>query len=364
MMPPFQHLVPWKRIWGVVVGLGLIAGAIVLFLRPSVSTPDSTGKSAGSAPAGLPADSAREDMETANIPLVAAEELPLAARVELAPAEYDARLTALTEAVRADRDAGEEARPRIPALLESTEPMDQVIGLAQMAGLGQLDAQQDLARHPPEVVLAAVDLCASQFGESAARSLLDQWMADMGGAQAAAGMAHNLLLEARLPYGGGSTALELMIGVNDPQAIFVGLYEFAVNSKLPAAVRTEALVRLRDHVEPDAYRTYVGECADLAQQNGDAWAVRAERLRERLDAPMEAGAYVEAALARPYPGMVEDLELDLRHGIRTGRVQLDSETAAAFRNALAALDESALPGPDGIALRRLRGEIDLWQNKQ
>lgn len=361
MMKPFKQPVPWMRIWTTVVGLGLIAGASALFLRPSVPDPDSSGSGANAEPAAWSTESGPAAGEEKPV-LPSPENAPPAALVGSALAEYDARLAALTEAVRADRDTGTEARPGISALLESTEPMDQVVGLARMAGLGQLDAQQDLARYSPEVVLAAVDLCASQFSESAARALLDQWMASMGGAQAAAGMAHNLLLEARLPYGGGSTALDLMIGVNEPSAIFVGLYEFAVNSKLPDAIRSEALIRLRDHVEPEAYRDYIRECADLARQNGDEWAVRADRLLERLDAPAENGTFIEAALARPYPGMVEDLELDLRHAIRTGRVQLDAETAAVFQEALATLDESSLSGPDGIALRRLRREIDFRHN--
>ena len=329
--------VPWKRIGILVVGLGLLAGAIGLFLRPSVSDLDSSGGGADARPAARPT------------------ETPLA--------EYDARLSALAEAVHIGRDPGPESRPRMSALLESPEPMDQVVGLAQMASLGQLDARTDMARYRPETVLAAVDLCASQFGDSEAQILLDQWTADMGGAQAAAEMAHNLLIEAWLPYGGGSTALELMIGVNEPRAIFVGLFEFAVNSRLPDATQTEALIRLRDHVEPEAYRGYVRECADIARENGDEWAVRANRLLERLDVAAADGSSVETALAQPYPGMVEDLELDLRHGIRTGRVKLDSKTAAAFRKALATLDESSLPKPDGIALRRLRREI-AFRNDQ
>ena len=357
MMKPLKQPVPWKRIWAIVVGLGLIAGALALFLRPSVPDPDSPG-GADVQTAGWPAESVPETGGDQPV-LPSPENAPAAALVGSALAEYDARLSALTEAVHADRDAGTESRPRISALLASTEPMDQVIGLAQMASLGLPDAQANLARYQPEVVLAAADLCAAQFGEPAVKFLLDQWMADLGGAQAAAETAHNLLLEARLPYGGGSTALELMIGINEPQAIFVGLFEFAVNSKLPAAIRTEALVRLRDHVEPEAYRGYVRECADLARQNGDDWADRADRLLERLDAPAETGPFIEAALAQPYPGMVEDLELDLRHGIRTGRMQLDAETATVLREALATLDESSLPEPDKIALQRLRREIDF-----
>ena len=358
MMKPLKQPVPSKRIWSIVVGLGLVAGASALFWRLFVPTPDSTGGGATSEPAAGPAEATSApagEYQASPSPEVA----PPAAPVGRTSADYDARLSALAQAARADRAAEPESHPRISARLESTEPMDQVAGLAQLAGLEQLDAQTDWTRYRPEVVLAAVDLCAAEFGAPPARTLLDQWMADVGDAQTAAEMAHNLLIEAWLPYGGGSAALELMIGVNEPRAIFVGLFEFAVNSRLPDATQTEALIRLRDHVEPEAYREYVRECADIARENGDEWAVRAERLLERLDAPAEAGAYVEAALARPYPGMVEDLELDLRHAIRTGRVKLDPETAAAFRNALAALDESSLPKPDGIALQRLRGELDL-----
>ena len=361
MMKPLKQPVPSKRIWTIVVGLGLVAGASALFWRPFVSAPDSAGDGATSEPAAEPTEAisapAGEDQA-----IPSPEDAPPAAPVGRTSAEYDARLSALAKAVRTDRAAEPESRPSISALLESTEPMDQVAGLAQLAGLGQLDAQADWTRYRPEVVLAAVDLCAAQFGAPPARTLLDQWMADVGDAQTAAEMAHNLLIEAWLPYGGGSAALELMIGVNEPRAIFVGLFEFAVNSRLPDATQTEALIRLRDHVEPEAYREYVRECADIARENGDEWTVRADRLLERLDASAADGSFIETALAKPYPGMVEDLELDLRHGIRTGRVKLNPENAAAFRKALATLDESSLPEPDGIALRRLREELALGQN--
>lgn len=61
------------------------------------------------------------------------------------------------------------------------------------------------------------------------------------------------------------------------------------------------------------------------------------------------------------PGGVEDLELLLRYGIQAATPVLDAETTAFLRDALANLDESALSGPDKIALFRLRREIDSGQ---
>jgi hypothetical protein len=358
MMKPLKPPVPWKRRWEIVVGLGLVAGASALFLRPSVSDSDLSGVGADAETAAWPTPAAPAAVGEHPVPPSADEASP-AALAGSALAEYDARLSALTEAVRADRDAGAEARPRIPALLASTEPMDQVVGLAQMAGLGLLDAQADLARYRPEAVLAAVDLCASQFGEPAARSLLDQWKADLGGAQTAAEMAHNLLLEARLPYGGGSTALDLMIGVNEPSAIFVGLFEFAVDSRLPGAIRSEALIRLRDYVEPAAYPDHLRECVELAQEFGGDWLPRAQRLQTWIAAPAIDRAFLENALAAPAPGALEDLDLLLRHG---GKSALDAETAAFLRSSLMDLDETAWSGPDQLARGRLLREIEASQS--
>ena len=332
-MKPFKQLVPWKRIGILVAGLGLLAGAIGLFLRPSVSDLDSSGGGADARPAARP--------------------------TEPTPAEYDARLSALAKAVHVGRDPGPESRSRMSALLESPEPMDQVVGLAQMASLGQLDARTGMARYRPETVLAAMDLCASQFGEPAARALLDPWMADLGGAQAAAEMAHNLLLEARLPYGGGSTALNLMIGINEPSAIFVGLFEFAVDSRLPGAIRSEALIRLRDYVDADAYPGHVRECVELAQEFGGDWLPRAQRLQTWMAVPSIDRAFLENALAAPAPGALEDLDLLLRHG---GKSALDAETSAFLRSALADLDETAWSGPDQLARGRLLREIEASQS--
>ena len=172
-------------------------------------------------------------------------------------------------------------------------------------------------------------------------------------------MAHNLLLEARLPYGGGSTALDLMIGVNEPRAIFVGLLEFAVDSRLPGAIRSEALIRLRDYVDADAYPDHVRECVELAQEFGGDWLPRAQRLQTWIAAPAIDRAILENALAEPAPGALEDLDLLLRHG---GKSALDAETAAFLRFALADLDETAWSGPDQLARSRLLREIEASQS--
>ena len=83
-MKPFKQLVPWKRIGILVAGLGLLAGAIGLFLRPSVSDLDSSGGGADARPAARP--------------------------TEPTPAEYDARLSALAKAVHVGRDPGPAAQ--------------------------------------------------------------------------------------------------------------------------------------------------------------------------------------------------------------------------------------------------------------
>lgn len=137
------------------------------------------------------------------------------------PATYDERIAALLDAVQAIRAAGPEASRNVPRLLASAEPQDQIAGLVLTAGLGPKDLQPDFSRHSPEAVLAAVDLCQALFGETPARRLLEQWQASVGGNPVAGEKAHDLLLAARLPYGGGATALELMVGVNDLQSILI-----------------------------------------------------------------------------------------------------------------------------------------------
>ena len=56
MMKPLKQPVPSKRIWTIVVGLGLVAGASALFWRPFVSAPDSAGDGATSEPAAEPTE--------------------------------------------------------------------------------------------------------------------------------------------------------------------------------------------------------------------------------------------------------------------------------------------------------------------
>ena len=64
--------------------------------------------------------------------------------------------------------------------------------------------------------------------------------------------------------------------------------------------------------------------------------------------------FVETELADPYPGLVEDLEIQLRHGLAESRLELDPETAVFFRDALDRLDAATLSGPDRAAALRLR----------
>jgi hypothetical protein len=160
---------------------------------------------------------------------------------------------------------------------------------AELAGIAARDHAGGLPavdRHPPETWLAAADLSLHQDGPDAARTLLDHWIAGAGGPQAAGELAHTLLIEARLPHGGGNTALDLMESVNEPQAIFINLYEFAVNPRLPPEIRTASLRRLQARMEPAAYRDIVRECAQRARDGNDPWAVHPERLLEQLDSPL------------------------------------------------------------------------------
>jgi len=254
--------------------------------------------------------------------------------------------------------AGEAAvRRQIPALLASNDPMDPIVGLALLASFNAWDLQPDWSGFAPGIPLAAADLCAALFEPQVARDLLVHWMSRVGGPQAAGEKAHDLLLKANLPYGGGSAALDFMQGANDPQAIFIGLYEFAVDPRLPGAVRSDALVRLRARMAPDAYRDIVRECVERARADEEDWALRAEHLQARLDAAVDR-RFVETELADPYPGLVEDLELQLRSGLAENRLEIDPETAAFFRDALNKLDAAALSGPDRAAALRLRRLLD------
>lgn len=233
-----------------------------------------------------------------------------------------------------------------------------------MAGLGLGDiARPDQARHAPELWLAAVDLCNALFDETAARRLLEQWQAFMGGAQIAGETAHDLLLAARLPYGGGTTALQLMIGVNDPQAIAIGLYEFAVNDELPAATRSEALVLLREHALPSADVNVIQTCAEQVQQTGNAWSRRAQTLRAWLEPDFVLDRrFVENTFAKPYPGLITDLESYCRNASRTGRLNLAEDTLNAFRNSLDSIEKKSFSGSDMVARASLQRCLDALAN--
>ena len=349
--------------------LEVLAGALVLlagavwWLRardpaPAGLVPPQPAAAESSAPVPAVAQSAPAPAVASSAAPAPASSAPAAVPEPPPPpavaAGYDQRIAALLAAVQSRRAAGETAvRRQIPELLSSKEPMAPIVGLALLAGFNAWDLQPDWAGFAPEIPLAAADLCAALFESQVARDLLVQWMSRAGGPQTAGEKAHDLLLKANLPCGGGYAALDFMQGANDPQAIFIGLYEFAVDPRLPGSVRSEALVRLRARMDPDAYRDLVRECAERARADDETWALRAERLQARLDAAVDR-RFVETELADPYPGLVEDLEIQLRHGLAERRLEIDPETAAFFRDALDKLDAETLPGPDRAAALRLR----------
>ena len=362
-------------------GAVLLVGLAAFGLRTRLSGPDAPvgGAPAERPSASVPASVSRVELDKA-APLISPEILPGAPHAlpppsattsaPLAPeipagqknATYDERIAALIDAVQAVRATGPEASVNVPLLLASAAPPDQIAGFVLLAGLDLRDLRPDFSRHSPESVLAAVDLCQTIFGETQARTLRDRWIESMGGNPNAGVKAHDLLLEARLPYGGGSAALDLMTEVNDPQAILIGLYEFAVNPKLPSAVRTEALVRLRDHMDVEAYRNIAQTCIDQVREDGDEWATRAESLLEWAGVPEVDRLFVEKALAQPYSGMVADLESFLRHGLARERLDMDRETATYLRDSLANLPAAVLTGPDRAAILSLRRQLASWQS--
>ena len=390
IMKPNTQQFPRKVLWAALAGLVVLAGILwYLSTHPSTPGPDSNRHAPvvepvepPAAPAAgadarevqAPATSTDEELatdatpqlpeapETTPVPSASAPPAePSPAPLAKDPAAYAARISSVVAIIQANRAAGPEARQRISALLESPALQDQVAGLVLLAGLGLLDASYDLTPYPPAAVLAAVDLCGSMFADSAARGLLDQWIAGAGGAQTAGETAHTLLLEARLPYGGGATALELMIGINDPSSVMAGLYEFAVNDKLPPATRTEAFFLLRDHLVNATYEDLVKDCTEQMQQTGDKWLERLERLLGWMgnSSPVDR-AFIQNAFAQSSPGLVEDLELYLRHEIQAGRLALDAEAKATLRETLGNLDVAALSGSDQAALQRLQRQLDSW----
>ena len=390
IMKPNTQIFPGKVLWAALAGLVVLTGILwYLSTHPSAPGPDSNRRAPVVEPVEPPAaPTAGADAREVQAPAASADkepatgatpQLPEAPETTPAPsaspspaeqapatfpkdpAAYAARISAVVAVIQANRAPGPEARQRISALLESPAPQDQVAGLVLLAGLGLLDASYDLTPYPPAAVLAAVDLCGSMFSDSAARSLLDRWIAGAGGAQTAGETAHTLLLEARLPYGGGSTALEMMIGINDPSAVMAGLYEFAVNDKLPPATRTEAFFLLRDHLVNATYGDIVKDCTAQMQQTGDKWLERLERLLGWMgtSSPVDR-TFIQNALARPAAGLVEDFELFLRHEIQAGRLVLNADAKAALRETLGNLDIAVLSGSDQAAWQRLQRQLDSW----
>jgi len=242
--------------------------------------------------------------------------------------------------------------------------MDQVAGLALMAGRDASIIRHRLTGHSPEVILAAVDLCDSLFDEDSARALRETWVDQMGGPPAAGETAHTLLMEARLPFGGGSTALEL-IGSVLQQTEGVWLRIFSVNPDLPPDIRTESLIRLHDQMDPQEYRDYIRLCAEQAEQEGDPWSIRARQVLEWVDAPASlfpAEAAVDGNsdddLAHLPPGGIADLERLLFHGLQNGWLQMDADSARRLGASISSMDESSFSGPDQAALLRLRRHVD------
>ena len=344
------------RIWLGVIGLALALGAAGTWWQHLENSRTAEPPAAAVAPAepipemppeAAPAADERPAPEPEETPAVSSE-------------VSDRNVGAVLDLAQAVDRTAPDARQRAAELFAADDMPSQVAGLALLAGQGWLDAQTDWTRVAPETALAAVDLCGALFGAEPADGLLEQWMAGAGGAQAAGEAAHRLLLESRLPCGGGSAALDLMQSVNDPQAIWVGLQEFAVNAALPASVRTEALLRVCALGKEGENLEFARQCVELARGNGDAWAVRAERVLDGQAKLPAAGQpagldllWSSDAFAEPYPGMVEDVELLLRQGLSSGQLQVDA-AAAGLRTAVANLDEATLSGPDRLALRHLR----------
>lgn len=370
------------------LGLGLVAGVIWMWPRSDAAKADLSSGGAEPAPVAPPSESGSAAVPTPEpVPFVPSDETPpaqdaglpgassagLAGTVEPFgdevpggdSADYDEGIAAMVALIQAGRTLDPEA---IAQLLNSADPQEQVGGLALLAGLGKLDGAHDYARHPAEVVLAAVDLCGALFDDAAAQALLEAWKARMGGNQPAAEAAHTLLLEVGLSHGGGSTALDLMMGINDNPSIVAGLSDFAFNVELPSGIRTEAFIRLRDQMDPDTHRRFIGDWLTQAREDGEPWLTRAEQLAGLVaDTPAESsgpdGAIlgrIAAALDQPYPGLVEDIELYLRHEANAGRLALDAESASALRDSIGKLDDASLAGPDLAAWHRLQREIAAW----
>lgn len=237
----------------------------------------------------------------------------------------------LLERVKQMSDAGG-GTDAAKAWLTSASPAEQAAGLAMLAGRGRLDEVADLASFSPSSVLAALDASHAAFGAEAHQSLLTRWIEAVGGIETAGVTAHTLLLEGDLELGGGLTALDLMEQVNEPAAIFVGLRGFVVDPYLDSTTRLEALLRLRQHMAFEEYQAFVEHARERAAGETGLWPLRLARFREHIEGPptVQDGPvrfddeFLRLAVTRPYPTLLQDLEMFLRHAAAAGRLQVGS----------------------------------------
>lgn len=270
-------------------------------------------------------------------------------------ASYDENLALILKSIQNQRAAGAITLPQIASLLSSADKRDQVTGLTLAAGLGWPIDPSAFSSLSPEVILAALDFCRALFPAQNSRHLLEQWINWMGGLQVCGETAHTLLLEERLPLGGGTSALELMISVNEPGAVLVGLYEFAVHTNLPPTLRGEALLRLHDFIDPISGPNLVGDLLQQLREDRDPWTPRAERLLRWMEKPpISIRSFLEENPFPPEPGTLADLALYLAHEIRSGRKTFDSEAANNGYKAIRQLDAIPLSGEDRLACEYLK----------
>lgn len=394
----FARIVHGKRAWGIVLGLVLLAGIIGCYLksRPPYSHPPRPqpavvppGSTPDEPPLRAPATETESPLPTVSEPTaserkdfsppllqaspdgVVVEIQPAAPAIPsapqdlqptvpspLSPAESVAQIAAIAQTIQEIQALGPDALPRIRSLLDSADPADQVAGLASLAGLAMPGILPDVSRHPPEVVLAAVDHCQAFYGNSAAERLLESWKAQEGGSRTAGETAHTLLMEARLPYGGGPVALDALDGVLE-QTKVAWLRIFANDAELPSSIRAESIFRLGRHSDPKEFQDFLRSCVEQASADGESWGIRIDRIGKWMEQPAPLDrAFIEAAFAQPDPGTLEDIGFYWDRAFQAGDGEMDAETAAFLRETLEKLDETGLEGPDRMALHRLLRRLD------
>lgn len=258
------------------------------------------------------------------------------------------------------RTAGPEADTLGKQLLESTNALLQVAGMAVLAENNILTDDNIKQIADSDDLSVAVNSLGWLF-DTGRSEYAEKLNSALGSKNISTDDALKLMASGELNSSGARVILDMLADDMSAEEAKVIYQDISNDDSYEYSVRMKALLKLRDEMSFSDFRDTVRSAQNGISDNDELWKEGVSRLSEKLDGPVAVHtgpetitpSNIDEMLAREYPMTLEDMAQKLEHIVANEDSYIQHGTAERLNKRLAELKERPWSDAQQISLTRI-----------